>query len=494
MPIPFLHSCHNAIMSKKGMPACSLRGAYFATTAVLVTIPLLIFAYITCVRAAQGNGFSPFPWWPSRIKYPIVFFPAYSTSRLTVRVTDQNFSDLCPKSATFEFYSGHTEPWKYSDDCALEASRLLYDESEAVLEKRFSPLPGVHFSLPTFGSITCAPLYLPLHLRLFAAGYVPGTSLAVACYDFRMAPNVDVTPGHTFLSASKSLIESLYEKNGQKRVFLLGHSNGAPMATFLLRTQPAEWLAKYVAGFVAYGGNWAGQGSFVQYLFTGFSFFDFVTPKPDACYAMQTWPALYFSLAQPKVYRKKEVIVKAGNTSYTPADIELLLRDANLTLARTLFPLYNGLVSPDKPPPVDTYLFYGSNRSTKVGILLAELQQGVKPEGSLLGTGDGDQEEIDNLSILGWGGQMAPLHFEATELPGVAHVALPFSLKALKRTLEILGLREEALTDSKLSPLSEHPRADDDFLRPTFLSHMMGRIWSGSEKGDKEKLRRKYSW
>ena len=144
-----------------------------------------------------------------------------------------------------------------------------------------------------------------------------------ACYDFRMAPNVDVTPGHTFLNASRALIETAYANGGNRRVYLLAHSNGGPMAQALLLSQPQGWREKHVAGLVSYAGNWAGQGSFAQFLFTGLSFTDYSTWRPEAAEVLQTWPAVYFSMAQPGVYANSEVIIAAANKTYTPADYDV---------------------------------------------------------------------------------------------------------------------------------------------------------------------------
>ena len=61
-----------------------------------------------------------------------------------------------------------------------------------------------------------------------------------------MAPNVDVTPGHSFVNASRDLVESAFERGGGERVYLLGHSNGGPMALALLNAQTQAWRDKYI--------------------------------------------------------------------------------------------------------------------------------------------------------------------------------------------------------------------------------------------------------
>ena len=282
-----------------------------------------------------------------------------------------------------------------------------------------------------------------------------------------MAPNVDVTPGHTFLNASRGLIETAYANGGNRRVYLLSHSNGGPMAQALLLAQPQWWRDKHVAGLVSYAGNWAGQGSFVQFLFTGLSFTDYSTWRPEAAEVMQTWPAVYFSMAQPKVYGNSEVIIAADNKTYTPADydvrrekggqrrgwvdertgteqwegfwgLQALFADAGLVQAAKLFPLFNGVVQPSQPPHVHVYSFYGTKLKTQVGSELPHLRQGVIPTGKIYLEGDGDQESADNESNLKWKELMRCHHFEAIEMEGTSHLLLPFTLQAMQQTMEIV--------------------------------------------------------
>eukprot|EP00850_Spirogloea_muscicola_P015513 SM000119S25656 [mRNA] locus=s119:212478:214433:- [translate_table: standard] len=402
--------------------------------------------------------------------------------RLTARcmqvvMQNQGFSEACPSDAEFEFHAGHTPHFAISEACMIEALALAYNSSEPEVGRRFRSQPGVTVSLADFGDPTCAPIYFPLYLRLMAAGYsagdIPtsagalllplhqlqpptfltnlsvlcwcllgrpgaGRSMFVACYDWRTVPGVDVTPGHKFLSAARRLVERAYRANGRRRVFLLGHSNGGPMAQALLAAQSRKWREQYVAGLISYAGNWAGQGSMVAYLFTGWSFVDFLTPVPSAAEAMQTWPALYFSMPQPRVYGTAEDVIRvAGGQSYTPANLQDLFQDAGLTLAAELFPHFNGLTSPETPPGVSTFSFYGTGISTIVGYELPELAQGVRVSSPILAAGDGDQEDIDNQSNFGWA-KMECHSFEAIEVPRASHLMLPFEFSVMARTVEIL--------------------------------------------------------
>lgn len=410
------------------------------------------FALTLCGLALLTVGPPGVPGWMPRVNHPVVLFPGYSTSRLKVTLEQQTFSNNCPSSAVFEVVSGGLLPRGVTELCAWESLRLLYNDSEPEVRKRFSSLPGVRVEVSDFGALHCAPVYVPLYIRLMAGGYKGGESLFVACYDYRMAPNVDVTPGHSFLEDTKLLVEKAYEKNNRKKVYLLAHSNGSPMALSLLQSQSTEWADKYIAGFVSYAGNWAGQGSFLQYLFTGFSSFDFSSPRPASAFVFESWPSVYFSLAQPRFYGNREVLLRVGNKSYTSEDYEEIYREANLTLAMKLHPLFNGFVSPQNVPSVSTFSFYGTGILTKVGVVLPKLERGVLPIEYIFSEGDGDQEDIDNTSNLGWKTSIECRHFEAIELPQVRHILVPFSLKSMRMTLEILRRQRPSICEEKELP------------------------------------------
>lgn len=115
-----------------------------------------------------------------------------------------------------------------------------------------------------------------------------------------------------------------------------------------------------------------------------------------------------------------------------------MFADAGLSQAAKLFPLFNGVVQPSQAPHVHVYSFYGSKLKTQVGSVLPWLKQGVVPTGGIFGEGDGDQESADNESNLGWKAAMRCHHFEAIEMAGTSHLLLPFTLQAMRRTLQIV--------------------------------------------------------
>lgn len=298
----------------------------------------------------------------------------------------------------------------------------------------FSSLEGVTAELPDYGSPSCAcPLYQPFFSLLEnTVGLEREKSLFVGCYDYRITPNADVTPGHQFLTATKELVERAYELNGGQKVILIGHSNGPIMIQYFLLQQTPEWREKYVHIFQGIAGNWAGQGSFVSPVFTGYSFRYYDAPtNPAAAPTLASWPSSYFAMAQPKVYGDKEKVIAVKGKYYGPLDYERLFKDAGSPLSWELFRLSNGLSSPDKHPGVDVYSTYGYNLSTDIGAELKELKIGTEPIRYWTTDGDGDQEYIDNESDLRWA-NVTGFSFRALKVPNVQHLLLPYDVEILK--------------------------------------------------------------
>lgn len=87
--------------------------------------------------------------------------------------------------------------------------------------------------------------------ELVAAGYKPGLNLRGAPFDWRLAEN----PNNLYAKL-KTLIEEMYEQNGQRKVHLLAHSMGNIHIAKMLETVTQEWKEKYINSFIAVAGPW----------------------------------------------------------------------------------------------------------------------------------------------------------------------------------------------------------------------------------------------
>jgi hypothetical protein len=75
--------------------------------------------------------------------------------------------------------------------------------------------------------------------------------------------------------------------------------------------------------------------------------------------------------------------VRTPQRNYTALNYEQLWADAEFPVAATLSRKYNGLVKPTDFPNVATFNFYGSNISTAVGVILANLTVGAPFQGTV---------------------------------------------------------------------------------------------------------------
>ncbi len=373
---------------------------------------------------------------------PIVLFPAYHFTRLSVAVHDQRVDPACPSSGSFEDYFPNPAPsTTFSQVCKDELMTLSYRPSGA-WQTRFSDPQGVDVEVEDYGSVASAPFYQPMYDALQAAGYTLDRNVRVAGYDARLTPDLA-----NFLQRTMRLIEDTYRDNGNRPVHLVGHSNGPLYAQYLFTHTSQAWKVKYIHGFTDIAGNLPGQGSLYPLLFTGLNVQDFTLPStPENALSssrlLLSAPSSYMSAADPRVFGSAETVVEDLSTGklYTPADYRALFTDAHLPTALELADHYIGSVQFSDPahfPNVDVYAEKGSGIDTLVGLGLSDLSPGrLLDTSTTFYTRDGDvnQEDITNNAVSAWGA-MTCWHFSLTDNPGVDHFSLPSDPGVLARLI-----------------------------------------------------------
>ena len=409
----------------------------------LVVAGAVFTAMFTAILAVPVPAGASAPHAPRSGLTPIVLFPAFHLTRLTVTVRNQATDPACPRSGTFEDSYLGTPSDRFSPVCQDELETLRYDYgSRRPMAERFHEQPGVTVRVADYGKTASAPLYETMYQTLEAAGYTRDRNIRVAGYDARLTPDQG-----GFLPRAIKLIERTYRENGDRPVRLVGHSNGPLYAQYLLTHVSRAWKHRYIQGFTPLAGNFPGQGVLYPIVFTGLNNSDFTFPstpeKARSASAMfLTAPSTYMSASDPKVFDHQEVVIEDRSTGkrYTPVDWPRLFADANLPVAAEIARYYIGFVRFTRPgdfPYVDVDAEKGSGIETVVGASLPDLRTARPVDDSvrfLTRDGDINQEDITNNAVSVWTA-MPCYHFSLTDNPGVDHFALPSNPAVLDRLI-----------------------------------------------------------
>lgn len=274
--------------------------------------------------------------------YPVVFTPGFMASILNFSVTGQLVAE-CPQSASFGLYYGFDQDTTdITPICAYKFARV--NRSHYARDGDDVPEAEVSVQGPRWGYPDCwHPLHNQvLHPALQQAGYSAGENFFAACWDFRLTPDIpsDFYPPanstgrlrSSWVNATASSIEKLYDENQERGVILVGYSNGALYNNYLASTMPQDWVKKYIAGVVSVAGNVAGVEAILGWLVTGSVPWQNNTGGPEMAEVLRSWPILHASLPAEDVFADEPLVeVEATGVNYTAEEFPQLMADLNLT-------------------------------------------------------------------------------------------------------------------------------------------------------------------
>ncbi|CAL5028294.1 unnamed protein product [Urochloa decumbens] len=197
---------------------------------------------------------------------PVVLVPGNTCGQLDAQVTDE-YKPQAPGCGIPKQGRGWFRLWEnftaLQEDpsllpCYADQLRLVYDP----VAGDYRNVPGVKTRVVSFGTTRSFRFNDPARKNvcmeglveaLEGVGYIEGSNLFGAPYDFRYAPAAPGLSSEVFSDFSSSfrlLVERASEMNGNKPVILVTHSMGGLFTMVFLDRSPLAWRRRYVKHLV----------------------------------------------------------------------------------------------------------------------------------------------------------------------------------------------------------------------------------------------------
>ena len=217
---------------------------------------------------------------------------------------------------------------------------------------------GVLTTIPRFGEINFIDNYMDTLVEaLEANGYVKGSTLFAAPYDFRTITNTKVFD--QFKGSLIGLIKSLNTK-----VIILGHDLGAVLGNVFLNSVDQNFKSSFISKFISVGGSFGGSPKALRTILSGPSLTNNVTDNLIIKNAIHNFSGLHLSLPNPSVF--KDPLIMYQYNTFGSSDISNLL---NTVYGPDTQKLYDASLDFQNksllPPKVPCYILAGSNIQTE---------------------------------------------------------------------------------------------------------------------------------
>ncbi|KAK4428700.1 Lecithin-cholesterol acyltransferase-like 1 [Sesamum alatum] len=399
--------------------------------------------------------------------HPVILIPGSGGNQLEARLTAEYkpTSLLCNRwyplkkdpDGWFRLWFDPTVLFGPFTKCFNKRMMIYYDTDV----DDYHNAPGVETRVPYFGS-TQGLLYLnpnlksitsymePLVRSLEEVGYVSGSNLFGAPYDFRYGLAAEGHPsnvGSKLLSDLKNLIESASNANGGRPVILLSHSLGGLFVLQLLHRNPTSWRHKYIKHFIALSAPWGGTVEEMRTFASGNSF---GVPLVDPLLVREEQRSCASNLwlmPSPKVFNGTKPLVITQNGSYSSSDIARFLQDIGFPegvrpYKTRVLPLVESLPAPQVP----VTCVFGSGVRTPETLFYGDGGFEKRPE-VVYGDGDGTVN-MASLSALesAWRSRTNQ-SLKVINIPGVSHTSILKDDTALDRIIgEVSSINDEIST------------------------------------------------
>ncbi|KAH3757064.1 Group XV phospholipase A2 [Pelomyxa schiedti] len=239
--------------------------------------------------------------------------------------------DICPHQTTewTRWWIDNRDMEPPMEDC------LLYYLTPQWINGSMQNPEGIDIRTPDWGGVYAIDILDPdLLMELFThyfhgtiqgfedAGYVVGTNLFGAPYDWRYFPSP------SYCEALQELVEQAFALNNNTKVELVSHSLGGPVSYYFLQNMEEEWKEKFLHRWITLSSPWYGSVQAIKYALSGDNF---GLPVPHINYraAQRAMPATYYLLALPQ-YWNTTVLVTTPSATYSAEDYQTLWNVADI--------------------------------------------------------------------------------------------------------------------------------------------------------------------
>ncbi len=388
---------------------------------------------------------------------PILFLPGFDGNKLFGTITE----DAVLPSSCGDVKLPINQPFELTGNPQLPTEciqNLLTLQFNSTTQKYSSPYKGFSVSTEQFGRFdTISSKYWMFAKIVETWGYERHHNLFGVPYDYRyMSDNSLTSIG--FIQQLQELIEKVYHLNNQRKVILIGHSNGGPtMYTFLTSAIINQaWKDKHIAAMIGLSGNFLGQmNALSSYLYNEDPIDQEMECSWESNVGSVTWGGYEGVKDIPIVTTYYNQPEKEKNYTSQLNDLVSLFDSVGKygwsDQVKTMYGVnpIDGSALPTNAmdrsahPLVDIYCLYGSNITTTYSyvfndnILTNESAAQVRRMG-----GDGDQDIIDNQFCQVWQQDKRPIvkeyHFEAQPFPNVRHMEMYSNKDVMNKVHDIV--------------------------------------------------------
>uniref|UniRef100_F1L2M6 Group XV phospholipase A2 n=1 Tax=Ascaris suum TaxID=6253 RepID=F1L2M6_ASCSU len=314
----------------------------------------------------RGNGSL---WSPKEPGYPVILVPGDGGSQIEANLTGKPdvVHYFCERK-TKDFFDLWLNLQLLAPgvmDCWVDNMRLVYNATTGTT----SNVPGVDTRIPGFGSTETVEwldksqaspgrYFTDIVEMLISFGYRRGKTLFGAPYDWRKAPN-ELTDMYLML---KSMIETTYRYNDNKRIVIVAHSMGNPLMLYFYNNFVGQdWKDKYIQAHISLAGAWGGASQIARLFASGYNMdhYRIILPPSKIRIMQRSFTSSAFLFPSYNLWNETEVFATTPNKNYSMANVKEFFFDMNYTDGWSQYQNTAYLLGKLEAPNVEVHCIYG---------------------------------------------------------------------------------------------------------------------------------------